>query len=306
MKIVITGSTGQIGTQLLGRLDFERNEIVLIGRNRSKLEAFESRGATVREGSMLDPAFMRSALEGAEAYLFLPPPHFGSEDMIAEYRELAHVSQEAARGAGVQRIVHLSTLGAHLDREETGLIRGQHLAETIIREGAPHVLHLRCGFFLENYLGSLESIAGQGAIYLPVSADARYEFVATSDIARIARDLLETPTWTGHRVMELHGPATLTFGAVAEQFGEALGRAVRHVAVPPEAAIEAMVGMGMSQAYATDLTKLIHSIEQGILTPEFPRGDARVSQSGMTPKAFARQVLKPALERAKSPVGKAP
>ena len=296
MKIVITGSTGQIGTKLLGTIDFERNDIVLISRDPSKLDAFESCGATVLGGSMLDPAFMRSALEGADVYFFLPPPNFGSEDMIAEYRKLAEVSQQAARQAGVQRIVHLSTLGAHLDREETGLIRGQHIAETIIRDGAPNVLHLRCGFFLENYLGSAGTIAGQGAIYLPVSADSRYEFVATSDIAQIVKDLIETPTWTGHRVMEFQGPSTRTFGEVASQFSEALGREVNHVAVPPEAAIEAMVGMGVSKAYATDLAKLIHSIEEGILKPEFTRGDSRVCQRGMTPKEFAQRVLKPVLD----------
>jgi len=296
MRIVITGSTGQIGRSLIKNLDFAKNEIVLISRNRSKLEEAEKRDATVLEGDMLDGKFMRSALSGADTYFFLPPPNFQSDDMVEEYRQLATVSRDAALEAGVERILHLSTLGGHLDREETGLIRGQHLAETLIRDGAPNVLHLRNGFFLENYIGAVATIKEQGAIYFPVSPDSSYSFVSSTDIAKIVKELLETPTWSGNRVIEFQGPANYTFGEVANQFAVSLGRAVCHVAVPPEAAIEAIVGMGMSESYATGLTKIFTSIEAGILKPEFNREDSRVRQTGMSPREFAQQVLKPIVD----------
>lgn len=298
MKTVITGSTGQIGSKLVEKLDFGKHEFTLIGRDRAKLAHAEKRGATVREGDMLDEAFLRDALAGADTYFFLPPPDFRSDDMVEEYRRLATVSRDAARASGVARILHLSTLGGHLDREETGLIRGQHLAETIIREGAPHVLHLRCGFFLENYLGAVATIAAQGAIYFPVASDSRYSFVSTNDIAEIVRELLEAPTWTGTGAVELRGPEDTSFGEVASQFAAGLGREVRHVAVPAPAAVDAMVGMGMSVAYATGLTQIFTSIEAGILRPEFDRGDPRVRLVGMRPVDFAQQVLKPLMEGA--------
>ena len=298
MKIVISESTGQIGRPLTDQLDFAKHDIVLIGRDRSKLEDAENRGATVAEGDLFDGEFLRETLTGADTYFFLPPPNFQSDNMVEEYRRVATVSRDAARAAHVERIVHLSTLGGHLEREETGLIRGQHFAETIIRDGAPHVLHLRNGFFLENYLGAVPTIAEQGAIYFPVSPEVRYSFVSAIDIARIAHDLLDAPTWTGHRVVEFQGRDAYSFGEVAEQFAKGLGREVAHVAVPPDAAVEAMVGMGMSQSYARDLTKIFTSIEAGILQPEFERTDSRVCQNGMTPAEFAKLVLKPTLENA--------
>ena len=300
MKIVISGSTGQIGRQLIERLDFSKQDIVLIGRDASKLQDAKDRGATVATGDLLDGAFLKATLTDADTYFFLPPPNFQSNDMVGDYQRLAEVSRDAARAAGVERIVHLSTLGGHLDREETGLIRGQHIAETIIRDGAPHVLHLRNGFFLENFLGAVSTIAAQGAIYFPVSSESRYSFVTTVDIARIVHDLLDAPTWTGHRVIEFQGPKDYSFGEVAAEFAKALGREVAHVAVPPEAAVEAMVGMGMSQEYAQDLTKLFTSIEADILQAEFQRGDSRVCQNGMTPEEFAQLVLKPAYKKAEA------
>lgn len=297
MKIIITGTSGQIGRQLTSLLDFKQNEIVLITRNAAKLKAEAARGATVLEGDMLDAAFMGRALAGADTLFFLPPPNFTSPDMIAEYRQLATVAREAAKANRVSRIVHISTLGAHLDREEMGLIRGQHYVETIIRGAAPHVIHLRNGFFLENYLMSAGSIAQAGQVYLPVSAEARYAFVATRDIAAIARDLLESPTWSGRSVIEFQGTRDYTFGEVAAALGEGLDRPVAHVAVPPAAAVEAMTGMGLSPAYARDLVRLLTSIESGLLRAEFPRTDPRVRSGGMTPAEFARSVLRPLVSK---------
>ena len=298
MKIVISGSTGQIGSKLTEMLDYSKNEIVLLGRDRSKLKDPAARGAIVKEGNLLDGEFLHEALSDADIYFFLPPPNFRSDDMVEEYRRLATVSRDAAREAAVERIIHLSTLGAHLDREETGLIRGQHLAEQIIRDGAPHVLHLRNGFFLENYLGAVQSIAEQGAIYFPVSPETRYAFVATQDVAKIIYDLLDSPGWSGHRVIEFQGPNSYSFAEIASQFAKSLDREINHVAVPPEAAEEAMVGLGMSQAYARDLVRPFTSIESGILVPEFERSDSRVRRNGLTPAAFARVALLPDLENA--------
>lgn len=293
MKIVITGTSGQIGRHLTSLLDYKQNDIVLITRRAARLKAEGDRGATVLEGNMLDAGFMVRALAGADALFFLPPPNFASPDMIDEYRRLAMVARDAAKANNVSRIVHISTLGAHLNREETGLIRGQYFAETIIREAAPHVLHLRNGFFLENYLMSAGSIAQAGQVYLPVSADARYAFVATADIAAISRDLLESPTWSGRSIVEFQGLHDFSFGEVAAGLGEGLGRQVTHVAVPPAAAIEAMIGMGLSPAYARDLVQLLTSIDSGLLRGEFPRSDSRVRSAGTSPARFAREVLLP-------------
>lgn len=295
MKIVISGATGNIGQQLISQLDFKAHEYVLITRDRKKLAEHEAAGARLAEGSLFDQAFLAQTLAGADVYFFLPPPNFQSQDMVEEYRALAEVSQKAALAAGIKRIVHLSTLGGHLDSKETGLIRGQHIAETLIKDAAPNVLHLRCGFFLENYFGSLQSIKEQGSVYLPVRGGSNYEFVTTAEIARNANELLHSTDWHGHAVVELHGTQTLSFDEVARQIGEGLGRPVQHVAVPREAAAAALAGMGMSHSYADGLATLIVAIDTGLLQPEYKRGDKHVRISETTPREFAKGVLSKAI-----------
>ena len=291
MKIVISGSTGNIGQQLISMLDLKAHEYVLITRDQSKLANLRGSGAKLAEGSLFDEAFLTQTLARADVYFFLPPPNFQSENMIEEYRELAEISKKAAKAAKVKRIVHLSTLGGHLDSKEIGLIRGQSLAEDVIREGAENVLHLRCGFFLENLFGSLQTIKDQGALYFPVSGSATYEFVTTADIAKNVNDLLHSITWSGHEVIELHGSETISFDELARQIGEGLDREVQHVAVLREAAVEAFTSMGMSQSYANGLADLIDSIGTGLLRPEYKRGDANVRVSSTSPREFSKNLL---------------
>lgn len=295
MKIVISGSTGNIGQQLISTLDFRAHDYVLITRDQSKLSHLESSGAKIAEGSLFDESFLTDTLAGADVYFFLPPPNFQSDNMVEEYHELAEVSKRAAQAACVKRILHLSTLGGHLNNKETGLIYGQFLAENIIKKGAENVLHFRCGFFLENYFGSLQTIKEQGAIYLPVRGTSTYEFVTTAEIAKNVHDLLHSTSWNGHGVIELHGAETLSFDDVAKQIGEGLEREVQHVAVPKEAAAEALASMGMSQNYASDLATLIVSIDTGLLKPEFKRGDANVRVCNTSPKEFSKSVLSQAI-----------
>jgi uncharacterized protein YbjT (DUF2867 family) len=292
---VISGATGNIGQQLLSKLNLAKHEYVFITRDKAKLSKYHGTSAKIAEGSMFDLDFLTKTLEGADVYFFLPPPNFQSEDMVAEYVKLAEVSQEAVLTSGVSRIVHLSTLGAHLNTKDTGLIYGQALTERIIKSAAENVLHLRCGFFLENYFGSLQTIKEQGAIYLPVSGSSTYEFVTTGDIADNLVDLLHSTAWNGHQVVELHGAQTLSFDEVAQQISDGLGREVKHIAVPEEAAIEALSSMGMSKSYATDLATLVGSIGSGLLKPEFNREDVKVRSASITPREFAMNVLSAAI-----------
>ena len=294
MNIVISGATGQIGRHLLQQLDFTQHDYTLITRRADALADAAARGARIAQGDLNDRAFLEDTLTGADAFFFLPPPNFASEDMIAEYEALAVTARDAVRAAGVDRVVHLSTIGGHIDDRQTGLIFGQHRAEEVIAEAADSVLHLRNGFFLENYFASAATLAQGGAIYLPVSGGARYQFVATVDIAGLVKELIEDEAWSGHQVIEYHGH-TRSFDEVATQLGAGLGFEVQHVSVPPEAAIEALVGMGLSEAYASDLTALLQAIDSGLLKAEHQPPSDRVREGGLTPREFAEQFLQPVL-----------
>ncbi len=59
--------------------------------------------------------------------------------------------------------------------------------------------------------------------------------------------------------------------------------------------VESMVGMGLSEAYATDVVQIFTAIDVGVLKAEFDRDDARVLSTGSTPGEFAKEVIAPML-----------
>lgn len=57
MKITITGATGNIGRQLIDKLDYHQHDYTLVTRDAKKLSNYADKGAIIAEGSMLDESF---------------------------------------------------------------------------------------------------------------------------------------------------------------------------------------------------------------------------------------------------------
>ena len=89
---------------------------------------------------MDDIAFLSSTFTGADAVFCMVPPNYGETDPMAYYRRIGNAYQKAIENAGVKRIVHLSSWGAHLDKG-TGMILGSHTVENILNELKMFPLH---------------------------------------------------------------------------------------------------------------------------------------------------------------------
>jgi len=113
MKVAVTGAAGFLGTNLLQRLVEHGHDVTAIDR-------VQPAGAphpqvTWVDGDVLDPASMRSALEGAEVVY-----HLVAMITLAHHHDLAwrintegvRIVAEAALEAGVRRMVHTSSIHA--------------------------------------------------------------------------------------------------------------------------------------------------------------------------------------------------
>jgi uncharacterized protein YbjT (DUF2867 family) len=88
--------------------------------------------------------------------------------------------------------------------------------------------------FLEHLFFSswaAESIAKNGTIRLPFGS-ARTSPVSADDVARVVATILENPKGHAGKVYELTGSCSQDMEAIARDYEEALGRAVKYVDVP--------------------------------------------------------------------------
>ena len=160
----------------------------------------------------------------------------------------AHASDQAgkviaiAKQAGVQKVVRLSAIKASEDGP-TDNTRQHGITERAIRESGMRYVMLRPNYYMQNLLGSLGSIVGEGKLYAGVG-DAKFALIDARDVGDALAAAVVTDQFDGS-ALELSGPQSIAQGAVAAAIGKALGRNVTYVAVPPEAAGEAVRAFGL-------------------------------------------------------------
>jgi uncharacterized protein YbjT (DUF2867 family) len=154
------------------------------------------------------------------------------------------------------------------------------------------VISLRAGFFMENLLGSLETVRGHGAVYGMFAPDQPVTFVATRDLGDAAASYLLDPSWSGHRVRAIYGPQDVSFARAAQVLSEATGQAVSYVQGSREATRQAFLGMGASESVAEVYAALFEGLAVHGGDRE-PREQAIIG--GTSLEQWVREVFVPAL-----------
>lgn len=293
MKIAVTTPSGHIGSLVADYLLDAGADLRLLSRHPDKLTRLATRGAGVADGDLEDEAYVVEATQGVDALFWVTPPEFGVSDLWAFQNRVGRSAAEAIRVNRIRRVVNVSSVGAHLP-SGGGPIDGLHDVEQLLDHAAINIVHLRPGYFFENFLMHRQSIRDEGNICLPVSGSRRIKMIATRDIARVAADRLVDTSWTGRLVRGLHGPDDLSFDAAAAAISEGVGRKVVHVKVDEETARKAMIDAEMSDHVADLMLELYRSIESGTLVADEERSPETYTPTRMVD--FAREVIRPLIE----------
>src|SRR5215475_3435836 len=258
VSIVITTPTGNIGSRALKQLLQAGAEVSVIVRQPEKLPDSIRNRVKVYQGSLTDAALVTRAFQGATAALWLTPPSFTHPDVDAYHNELGEVAATAIQESKIPYVVNISSAGAQL--ANAGPISGLGVVERRLNEVAENVIHLRPGFFMENYLLDLESIKKDGAVYSLIPDDMPYPIIATQDIGDVAAELLLQTKWSGRSARGLLGPADLTFAEAARILSDSIGKPVKHVQITPDQAYQAFLGFGASPGFAKGLVEMYQAL----------------------------------------------
>lgn len=289
MTILINTPNGHIGRALAEHLLDAGESLVVISRDAAKAAPLAARGARVVEGSVDDPKVLARAFEGVDAAFWLTPPSY-RPDFAAWAANVAGEAAKAAKAAGTQRVVVLSSGGAHHAGNGPVSVVGE--VEKVFRAALPNVLALRPAYFFENFARELDTIRAQGVFYGSTPAGRPMPMVATKDIAKVAFEELRA-TWTGHRYRGVHGPADLTMSQAAGLLTEALGRDVKYVEVPLSAARQGMASAGMPDFLVDLFAEMLDGLISGRMDPAEARDASTTTPTRFVD--FARETLAPAL-----------
>ena len=268
MKIIITGSLGNISKPLAEELVQKGHQVMVISSNPERQKDIKALGAIAAIGSLEDVDFLASTFTGADAVYAMVPPNYTVPDVRAYYRRLGNNYAQAIERSGVKHVVHLSSYGAHLDKG-TGFILGAHDAEGILDElSGVAVTHLRPGYFYYNLYNFVDMIKGAGFIGANYGGDDKIVMVAPSDIAAAAAEELETPA-TGRKVRYVASDEH-TAGEVAHILGAAIGKLdLKWITFTDEQTQGAMEEKGMPPHIAANFVELGASIHSGALRQDY-------------------------------------
>lgn len=215
-RIAVTGATGGIGSRVARRLATAGAAPRLLTRSPAGVP--ELPGAEVAHADFTEPATVRAALAGVRT-LFLV-----SASEHADRVRMHAAAVDAARDAGVARIVYLSFLAAAPDATFT-FARDHWHTEQHIRATGLAFTFLRDSL----YQDALPYFAGSEGVIRGPAGDGRVAAVARDDIADVAAAvLLGDPTAHEGRTYDVTGPVAIDLAEAADELTRAAGRPVRY------------------------------------------------------------------------------
>lgn len=279
MKIIVTGSLGRISRPLTEELVQKGHAVTVISSQSDRQPAIESLGATAAIGSLEAVDFLADTFTGADAvYTMIPPANFFGPalDLLAYYRRLGNKYAQAIGQAGVRRVVNLSSVGAHLDKDN-GILRGAHDVEQILNELPPAVAitHMRPVGFYYNLYGFVSMIKNQGFIAANYGANDDLIWVSPLDIAAAVAEELEKPA-VGTNVRYVASDE-LTGNETASLLGAAIGKPdLTWTLVSDEHMQHGLVAAGMNPQIAAGMVEMYASQHSGLLTENYYRNKPAV------------------------------
>jgi len=227
----ISGATGQTGSAVASTLLQHGHSVRVLVRNAAKAAAWAARGAEVMETDFADADSLARGLNGAVGAYFINPPDYHSSDMFASAQRMGEVWCRAMERSGVESLVALSSVGAHL-ASGTGNIYTTHLLEQTLGSLRADVHFVRAAWFMENWAGALAVATKDGVLpSFLAPLDRSIAMVSASDIGRVCAETLMAGA-NAPRITELHGPKEYSPNDVAAAVSAVLKRDVSPVGVP--------------------------------------------------------------------------
>ena len=217
MKILVTGGTGTVGSQVVRDLAGGQHDVQVLTRDTSKAKNFPA-GVTAVAGNLLEPATVRRIFSGVDAVFLL------NAVSQTEANE-ALMSVSAMRVAGVTRVVYLSV--HHVDDAAWLPHFGSKVGveAALQKSGIPCTILRPNNFHQNDYW--FKDVLLQYGIYPQPLGDVGVSRVDVRDISEAAVLCLTTPSHEG-QTYDLVGPEALTGEETARRWSRALGKPIAY------------------------------------------------------------------------------
>lgn len=274
MKIVVTGSLGHISKPLTKALVQKGHTVTVISSNPERQKEIEALGARAAIGTMEDASFLAASFEGADVVYLMEALGAGSFfkqgfDIMAAHDKIANSFAEAILQSGVKRVVHLSSIGAHMDKGN-GILAFHYNVENILTQlpADVSIKFMRPVGFYYNMLAFIPTIKTQGAIIQNYGGDEKEPWVSPLDIAAAIAEEIEQP-FNGRTIRYIASDEASP-NEVAKILGEAIGKPdLKWQVIADEELLNRLLSAGFNPQAAKGVVEMNASRRGGVLYKDY-------------------------------------
>ncbi|MBL0937770.1 MAG: NAD(P)H-binding protein [Gemmatimonadaceae bacterium] len=241
--ILVVGANGTVGSALAAQLEAAGHQV---RRGTSQVA-----GAGQVQLDLVSGNGLAEAVAGADAVFLMAPPGYVPQDTL-----LVPVI-DAARGAGVKKVVLMTAMGA--DADPTSPLRR---AELHLEVSGIAWNVIRPNWFMQNFRTFwLHDILTQGAVRLP-TGQGKGSFIDARDIADVAAVLLTSDSYV-NQAFNLTGDEALDHDEVVVLLSNASGTSIRYEDITPDAMRAGLLAAGLPVGYADFLVMILGYFKLG-------------------------------------------
>lgn len=240
-QVTVFGGSGFVGRAIVRALAQEGYQVRIACRRIELAERIKTAGdvgqITLMRTNLRNAASIKAAIAGSQAVINASGIAFqrGRQSYRTVHVEGCKAIAEAAKAAGVQRLVHMSGIGADQRNSTNKYIRSKVDAEDAIVAGFTDATILRPSvvFGPEDAMFNRMGQIAKQAPFLPVVGDgsAKVQPVFVGDVGAAVVAVLARPD-TAKTVFELGGPRVYTYREIAGLVLRETGRDKRIMGVP--------------------------------------------------------------------------
>lgn len=281
MKIVVTGSLGNISKPLTEELVAAGHRVTVVSSRAERREAIEALGAEAAIGTMEDADFLTETFRAADVVYVMESlaanAFFDANvDAVAEVTKIGQNYKQAIERSGVKRVVHLSSIGADTG---VGLLRFHHNVENILRELPEDVAikFMRPVGFYTYLLTFIEAIKSQGAITGNFRGDEKEPWVSPLDIARVIAEEIEKPF--GGREIRYIASDEVSPNEIVKILGAAIGKPdLKWIEISDEEFLKNLLAAGMNLQTAEGFMEMNAARRGGALYEDYRRNQPKLGE----------------------------
>lgn len=226
LRIALTGATGYVGGMLLAPLSEIAEEVVCLSRNPIRLEGSLPSNGRAAKADVADQDSLKSALEGCDVAFYLVHSLSEDADFFRLETQSAQTFAEAARSAGIRRIIYLGALAQSDSSHTSAHIESRHRVGEILKSTGVPVTEFRASVIIG--AGSMPFEAIRSLVErLPVMVTPRWVRMPVQPIAApdLIRYLVSSVSVDGSEshIYEIGGAEVTTYAGLMNEYASARG-----------------------------------------------------------------------------------